>query len=699
MTIDLPPRLDVCAPPEDLEISVARARLCNFTQLESYSDRNAQGLALLEPRLLLELVSRYSPHEHLRLAFEQDVHTWRYDIETHRLQASASLLRTSFAAALKVIAPSTQFKLVNGARREAKHSACLAPRASIMLGNGSTRLWFPSLPHAEPNFSLALAAARSLRILSVSFILKPFTLRKQDRAALEAARFRAQAKETLNQAERACVEAMGLWLEAERGVTFEIELGSDAPLCADALNTIAAAMFGRADRDTFGAPDLDLRLAAPSGALPLFRFWPTPRDFVTFAQEVPQVEQRPGSITIGVDAVGDHLRIPSIDRMMHTAVWGGSGTGKTTLLTNCVLEDIENGEGVILIDVHGDMADRVVALLPKSREQDLVFFDAGGEALLWRLDLLTTPGVNPLLERSRLTNMFLGFFRQQYAAIPEAMGPAFEQYFSNAFNLLLSARNEEDRSLIKFDDILLDARFRTKLLRECDDPKVRQFWEENAERVTGEHELANMAPYITNKMTQFTQNPLTAAAISGDKPRLDLRIAMDTRKIVIVRLPKGQIGEFDARFLGALFLMSLAQAALGRANIREKDRIPFRVYIDEFADLANASAARMLAECRKYGLSLMLANQSLGQLNGDKFNPACVGQAMLANCGSFILFRLGLGDALTLTAAIEGVSARELTQLGVGDIIARRLVRGVPQAAERLRGLPPSTPAIDKTRS
>ena len=693
MPRDAPPcRIDIMASAETPEISSSRARLCNFAATEKHLNRTTSAHALIDPCLLLELVAQLAPREHVRLVFERTERAWRFDVEAHRF-GSTDAADAGLAATLKIIAPAAEFKQVNLAGPENRHVVALTPRASVIFGEDSTRIWFPSLPHATPDLSLALLAARALGIDRVAFTIEPFILSNEQRAALEASRFRSQAKPALTGQERACGGVTTLWLEAGHGVNFQIELGSAAPITRDALNAISAALFGRADRDPFDAPDLDLRLAVPTGALPLFRFWPTPDDLSLFSQAVCEIEDGPGSIAIGMDAVGDQLRLSSADRMMHTAVWGGSGAGKTTFMTNCILEDICKGEGVMLIDVHGDMADRVMELLPAHRRTDLICFDASQETLSWRLDLMTTPGVSPLLERSRLTNMFIGFFRQMYAAIPESMGPAFEQYFTQAFKLLLSARNEEDRSLLRFDDVLLDRAFRSKLLRECDDPKVRQFWQDCAEHVTGDNQLDNIAPYITNKMTQFTQNPLTAAAIGGAKPRLDLRRAMDARKIVIIRLPKGLIGEYDARFLGALFLMATTEAALSRANISISDRVPFRVYIDEFADLATASAARLLAECRKYGLSLMLANQSLSQLNGDKFNEASVGQAMLSNCGSFILFRLSLTDALALSATVEGVSARELTQLGVGDIVARRLVRGVPHSAERLRGLPPPSDA------
>jgi hypothetical protein len=164
---------------------------------------------------------------------------------------------------------------------------------------------------------------------------------------------------------------------------------------------------------------------------------------------------------------------------------------------------------------------------------------------------------------------------------------------------------------------------------------------------------------------------------------------MDRNKIVIVRLSKGVIGD-DARFLGALFLMALTEAAMSRVKAPEAARVPFHVYLDEFANFATQSAADLLSECRKFGLRLNLATQALAQISGDSFNPAAVGLAALANCGSYALFRLGPADATLLAQMIDGVSARELMQLGVGEMVARRLVDGVPLPAERLNGLPPA---------
>ena len=343
----------------------------------------------------------------------------------------------------------------------------------------------------------------------------------------------------------------------------------------------------------------------------------------------------------------------------------------------------------MLVDPHGDLADAVREALPRRRRNDLIWIDVGSDTQKWRLDLLHTPGLYPAAERNRIANQLVAYFKQVYSGTPEAFGPAFELFFRNTIFLLCLAEDPADRSLMKFEDVLTNKSFRTKLLKSCNDAKVVQFWNEIAEEITGDWKLENMAPYIVCKMSQITGNPLTRTLISGDNPRLDLRRAMDERKIVLVRLSKGIIGEYDARFVGALFLMALIEAAMGRCRTPVAERTPFRVYVDEFQTLASDMAAIMLAECRKFGLSLTLANQSLGQLDSDWYSNAKVAHAALANCGSLAVFRTSLTDAKAMAPMLNMEDHSEFMTLGVGEMIVRRLCDGLPMPAERLVGLAP----------
>jgi hypothetical protein len=164
---------------------------------------------------------------------------------------------------------------------------------------------------------------------------------------------------------------------------------------------------------------------------------------------------------------------------------------------------------------------------------------------------------------------------------------------------------------------------------------------------------------------------------------------MDERKIVIVNLNKGVIGESGARFCGALMLTALTEAAMGRCRVPEDKRVPLRVYCDEFQTMASDIAAIALAECRKYNLSLTLANQNLGQLRGSWYSPTDVSQAVLANCGTLIAFRLPRLDAEILAPMLGVDDYRELLRLGVGETIVRRLVGHLVAPPQRVFGLPP----------
>ncbi len=680
-------------------LNVACVRLSDFARAPAAPDLLFDALAkprthcsLIEPRLLLELIAQFSQHDSICLAFVRTPRAWRFEIEASRVEGTEHDAAAKLLSMLRVVAPNVTFKpsLTVPTDTSGKFVTRLSPDATRVAGGESATIWLPSPQFAEADLGRALAAAAEFGLERLSFKLRTRVLTDAEQNLLRAARFRLQSQPQSDASAQSQVALLGLWLETSRGCTLQVEVVSAQPPAREALIVLGVALFGRAARTAFGTPALDLRLSIPAGALPWFRFWPTPDDFKRLPDS-PQAEfaDAPGTVILGRDAADDLIRLDAEARARHLFVLGGTGAGKTTMLFNMILEDITKMQGVMLIDVHGDFADAIRANVPKNRHRDLIWVDAGSDELEWRLDLLATPGINPALERSRIVRQFLCFFRQMYSSIPEAFGPMFDMYFSNALLLLMSAKEDADRVITKFEDVLVDKAFRRELLGECDDEKVVQFWRDIAPHVTGDASLENVAPYIASKLDRFTGSAQTREMIGGAKPRLDLRQAMDQGKIVLVRLSKGIIGD-DARFLGALFLMALTEAAMGRARVPESERRPFHVYLDEFANFATQTAADLLGESRKYGLKLNLATQSISQLSGDSFNSAAVGLAALANCGSYAVFRVGLADATLLAQMVEGVSARELTQLGVGEMIARRLANGVPRAAERLRGLSPT---------
>lgn len=692
LRLEAVPNIEVLAPPR------ARMRLANFSRPPSTDETLLDALvrsrvtnALIDPYMLTQLVSEFPAAGSVRLSFVRTSRAWRMEIDAEIASADDEHgASQQLANLLRVAAPRAVFKPSPASVTEDNPASVrLAPCADPVQGGDGALVWLAPARLSRPDFAQALAAADACSVKELSFTLRPLVLTADDRALLETARFRVAAQSPLKPRAEAQAEALTQWIEAGKGCAIEVTALPRRPLEKSALDVLCAALFGRAARSDIGAPDLDLRLAAPAGHLPCFRFWPIPDDFVrNLGIEAPVIPDGPGVVTLGCDAADDLIYFGGPARTTHVFTLGGTGTGKTTFIGNLVVEDMRKGEGVLLIDPHGDLADHVRARVPEERRGDVIWVDAGDENLEWRLDPLFLRGRNPEVARNRIANQFLAFFQQMYAGVPEALGPAFQQHFRAGILLLMAAKNEEDRDLTKFEDVFADDEFRRRLGKECSDPKIVQIWK-LIEAARGESDMHNIAPYITNKMTQISGNPLTRSLIGGTKPRLDLRAAMDQKKIVIVRLSKGVIGDYDARFLGALFLMSLIEASFSRADIKPAERVPFRVYVDEFQTLATEMATQALAECRKYEVCLTLANQSLSQLAGNTFNHSAVGHAALANCGTFVLFRLNPTDAALMASIVAGVSAHELTQLGVGEMIVRRQVKGIPLSGERLFGLPP----------
>lgn len=670
-----------------------RAQLADFDMAKPTKDVPEQPApefgALVRPLPLLEIVGQMSFGERARLEFHRGGKCWSFVLAALHPGFESEQDVSGFAAMLNAVAPKVRFCPEAPSPKPCASIVRIAPRATLIDGAGDEPLWLPPTGGAECDLTLALSIAFDLPIETIAFDVRPMTLNERQRAQLAAASYRLADKASQSQPNAAAQAFIAGWLAAGKGCNVVVEIASARELSDDELNALSLALFG-CGRNVGAVQGFDLRLALPHGALPWWRFWPTAADLRRYSRLDAAIPEGDGALTLGVDAAGRPVRISSRDRRRHTFAAGTSGGGKSTFIGNACREDILNGEGVLLIDPHGDLAQAVRAAVPPHRQRDLIWIDLGSEELAWRLDLFKTPGIFPDAERTRIATQLISYFRQIWRGTPEAFGPAFENIFSGATQLLHSAKDEADRTLLKFRKVLVDSAFRQKLLEECDDEALVELWDE-IQAVNGDWELCNLAPYITCKLSQLL-NPLTRRFVGGDKPRLDLRQAMDERKIVIVNLNTGVVGEYGARFIGALILMAVSEAAMGRCRTLEAERIAFRVYIDEFQTMVSEVAASALAQCRKYNLCLMLANQNLGQLRGDWYQQTDVSETVLANCNTLIAFRLGMHDAKLLAPAFGLEDYREFTELGVGEMIVRRLVNGDPAPAQHVFGLPPIAP-------
>ena len=369
------------------------------------------------------------------------------------------------------------------------------------------------------------------------------------------------------------------------------------------------------------------------------------------------------------------------DRLRHFYTIGQTGTGKSTLLKNMIAQDILQGEGVCMIDPHGiDIMD-ILAIIPPERYDDLIYFDPSYTARPMGLNMLEFDPNFPE-QKTFVVNELLSIFKKLYGAVPESMGPAFEQYFRNA-SLLVMEDPESGNTLVDISRVLSDKSFREYKLAHCKNPLIKQFWE-NATKTTGDQGLANYTQYVTNKFDVFLANDIMRPIISQEKSAFNFREIMDSKKILLVNLAKGRLGDINSHLIGLIIVGKFLMAALSRADSAGKDFPPFYLYIDEFQNTTTDSISTILSEARKYKLSLNIAHQYIAQLD-EKTRDAVFG-----NVGSIAAFRVGSADAEYLEKQFAPVfTASDLINIDNRNAYARILVNGRPVKAFNIETLPP----------
>ena len=450
--------------------------------------------------------------------------------------------------------------------------------------------------------------------------------------------------------------------------------------CGTVGNLVSMALFGTlAGERRFGGLDGDLRLLAGSHQAPN-RMVPTTDEAAGLAASRSlRSDPDPKRWRLGQSGGGIEVSLSENDRARHLYVIGATGTGKSTLLKSLILQDIDAGEGVVVFDPHGDLAEDVLAAVPRQRVDDVVYADAADVNGCFAVDLLPSAADGSSFEIA--ADMLVSIFKgAMYSANPEGFGPMFESYFRNALALLVGAAPAE-RCLANFTRVFDEPAFRRELLQVCTVPSVCGFWR-SAGRTGGEAALENVTPYITSKLTRFIASKHARAMFPTSEKCLSFETVMDEGKILILRCPKGALGESLTELAMSASLMKIRGVAMGRAGRR--DRRPVRIYIDEFQNCRGDSLQSLLAEGRKFGVSLALANQSLGQIGGT--DNRSIGSATLANVGNLITFRLGAVDALKLAPWLDEPERwRELCQLPDFTMNARLLENGHPVQFQRLR--------------
>lgn len=334
------------------------------------------------------------------------------------------------------------------------------------------------------------------------------------------------------------------------------------------------------------------------------------------------------------------IRILREDRRRHNYIIGKSGSGKSWLLANMARQDIENGEGVCVIDPHGDLVDDVLAGVPKERVEDVILFDPSDTEYPFGMNLLEYDKNYPE-QKTFVINEMIKIFDKLYD-LKSTGGPMFEQYIRNAM-LLIMDHPESGSTLMEISKVLADEEFRAFKLSKCKNQVVKDFWINEAQKAGGEAALANMVPYITSKLNQFIANDVMRPIIGQQDSAFNFREAMDNQKILLVKLAKGKIGELNANLLGMVIVGKILMAALSRTDQPKAERKDFYLYIDEFQNFTTDSIAIILSEARKYMLNLIIAHQYVGQLTegGD----TTIKDAVFGNVGTIMAFKIGVEDA------------------------------------------------------
>ncbi len=357
------------------------------------------------------------------------------------------------------------------------------------------------------------------------------------------------------------------------------------------------------------------------------------------------------------------------DRRRHSYIVGKSGVGKSVLLANMAIQDIENGEGVCVLDPHGDLIEDILQRIPPERAEDVIIFSPGDTERPLGLNLLEYDKNYPE-QKSFVINEMIGIFDKLYD-LKATGGPMFEQYMRNALLLIMDSP-ETGSTLMEIPKVLADEKFRKMKIEKCSNSTVIDFWKQEAEKAGGEAALANIVPYITSKLTSFISNDMMRPIIGQQDSSFNFRDLMDKQKILLIDLPKGIVGEMNAYLLGMIVVGKILMASLSRADIPQEERKDFYLYIDEFQNFTTNSIAQILSEARKYSLNLTVAHQYIGQLS--KNNDTEIKDAVFGNVGTMISFKVGSDDSEFLVKEFAPVfNEYDLINIGKGTAYIKLL--------------------------
>jgi hypothetical protein len=361
------------------------------------------------------------------------------------------------------------------------------------------------------------------------------------------------------------------------------------------------------------------------------------------------------------------------DRLRHFYTIGQTGVGKTQMFLKMIIQDIKNGDGCCFIDPHGTDVQTILANIPPERMDDVIYFDPSYTDRPMGLNMMEYDYDRPQ-QKSLVISELMGIFEKLFDMKAQG-GAMFGQYFRNSA-LLVMEDPDSGNTLLEITRVLSDKAFRDMKLSKCKNPIITEFWK-GAEKTTGDQGLENFVPYISGKFDDFISNEFLRPIVLQEKSAFNFRKCMDEKKILLVNLSKGLLGEKNANLIGLIMIGKLQMAAMSRAESSDLSQFPpFYVYLDEFQNVVTDSISAILSEARKYKLSLNMTHQYLGQLDDG------IRGAVFGNVGSMAFFRINDEDAKTVEPRIAPQFTKDdIIKLDNFNNIASMLVNGRPAQA------------------
>jgi hypothetical protein len=374
------------------------------------------------------------------------------------------------------------------------------------------------------------------------------------------------------------------------------------------------------------------------------------------------------------------IRLGLGDRQRHMYAVGQTGTGKSTFLENLALQDMLNGNGFAFVDPHGDVVEKLLAMVPKERTEDLIYFSPAEMEYPMGLNLFEfhTPDQKDFLIQEAL-NMLYKLYDPQHQGI---MGPRYEHLFRMAALTIMA--DPDGGTFVDIPKLFRDSKYVDQKLKHVTDQNVIEFWTKEMPASQRSNDFGEVVSWFVSKFGAFLSNEMMRNIIGQTKSAFDLRDIMDNKKILLVNLSKGRTGDLNSKLLGMIFVMKFQAAAMSRSDIPEDDRVDFCLYVDEFQNFSTDSFATIMSEARKFHLNLIVANQFTTQLTQE------IRDAVFGNMGTIVTFRIGQNDVESLSNYFQPTfDGNDLLRVPNYNTIARTLIGGVPTQPFSMSTLPP----------